>query len=143
MGPEEHEIVATEDDFEEMEEGVDPYTRGKWEGSNVTPVEVDWLYKSRRILAGVECRLPADEIEPKPEPGEYVVFTVHFMHGLGLPASAFFRSFLDRYVLQPHHLPANIVFTLSSLVAFCEGHVGLLPSLNLWARLYSLRTNSI
>jgi hypothetical protein len=37
MEPEEHEIVATEDDFEEMEEWGDPYTRGKLEGSNVTP----------------------------------------------------------------------------------------------------------
>jgi hypothetical protein len=144
MDPEDQDIVAMEVQDEEMEGGADLYTYGRWEGSNITPAEIDWLYKSRRIpVEGVECRLPVDEIKPKPKPGEYVVFTVHFMCGLGLPASAFFRSFLDRYVLQPHHLPANIVFTLSSFVAFCEGHVGLLPSLNLWARLYSLRTNSI
>ncbi|KAM0833813.1 hypothetical protein ACQ4PT_064034 [Festuca glaucescens] len=143
MDLEEHKIVATEDDFEEMEEGVDPYTRGRWEGSNVTPAEVDWLYKSRCIPAGVECRLLADEIEPKPKPGEFVVFTAHFMRGLGLLASDFLCNFLNRYALQPHHLLANAFFILSSFVAFCEGYIGLLPSLELWAWLYSLRTNSI
>jgi hypothetical protein len=80
---------------------------------------------------------------PVPEPGEIVVFTAHFIRGFGLPSSSFFRSFLDRYELQPHHLPANAVFLLSSFVAFCEGFVGLLPSLTLWARLYTLRINSI
>ncbi|KAM0859894.1 hypothetical protein ACQ4PT_046893 [Festuca glaucescens] len=130
-----------EDEFEM--EGGDPYTRGRWEGSNVTPAEVDWMYKSRHILAGVECRLPADEIEPKPKPGEFVVFTAHFMRGLGLPTSDFLRNFLNRYAFQPHHLPANAFFILSSFVAFCEGYIGLLPSLEIWAWLYSLQTNSI
>ncbi|KAK1613785.1 hypothetical protein QYE76_019302 [Lolium multiflorum] len=97
MDPEDQDIVAMEVQDEEMEGGADLYTYGRWEGSNITPAEIDWLYKSRRIpVEGVECRLPVDEIKPKPKPGEYVVFTVHFMCGLGLPASAFFRSFLDR-----------------------------------------------
>ena len=65
------------------------------------------------------------------------------MRGLGLPASDFLRNFLNRYALQPHHLPANAFFILSSFVALCEGYIGILPSLELWARLYSLQTNSI
>jgi hypothetical protein len=72
-----------------------------------------------------------------------VVFTAHFVRGLGFPVSDFFRKFLDYYELQPHHLPANAVFTLSSFAAFCEGYVGLWPSLQLWACLYILRINSI
>jgi hypothetical protein len=68
MDSEEHEIIPTEDEVEEIEEGGDPHTRGKWEGSNVTPAEVVWLYKSKHIPAGVECRLLADEIELKPNP---------------------------------------------------------------------------
>jgi hypothetical protein len=89
------------------------------------------MYKSRRIPAGMECRLPADEIEPVPQPDEYVVFTVHFVCCLGLPVRSFFRSFLDRYALQPHHLPTNTIFTLTSFVTFCEAYVSLLPSLNI------------
>jgi hypothetical protein len=49
MDSEEHKIIPTEDKVGEMEEGGDPHTCGKWEGSNVTPAEVTWLYKSRRI----------------------------------------------------------------------------------------------
>jgi hypothetical protein len=88
MDPEEHEIVAAKDKVEEIEEiPGDPHTGGRWEGSNVTPAEVAWMYKSRRIPAGVECRLPAVEIEPKPDPSEVVVFTAHFVRGFGLPDS--------------------------------------------------------
>ena len=74
-------------------------TRGAWRGSDVTQHEIDWLYWSRRIPDGVSCRLPGDEIEPVLEPGEVVVFLAHFERGLGLPASDFFRQFLDFYRL--------------------------------------------
>jgi hypothetical protein len=36
---------------------------------------------------------------PEPEPGERVVFITHFERGFGLPASDFFRDFLDTYDL--------------------------------------------
>jgi hypothetical protein len=77
------------------------------------------------------------------ELGEVVVFTAHFMRGLGLPVSDFFRCFLNFYQLQPHHLPGNAVFYLSSFRAFCEGYVYRLPTVEAFARLYNLRVNSI
>ncbi|KAK1680933.1 hypothetical protein QYE76_041781 [Lolium multiflorum] len=118
-------------------------TRGAWMGSSVSKYEIDWLYRSRRILEGVSCRIPGDEIEPVPNPGEYVVFLAHFERGFGLPASPFFRSFLNFYKLQPHHLPGNAIFYLSCYVTFMEAYIGIRPTLETFARFFALRINSV
>ncbi|KAK1605880.1 hypothetical protein QYE76_029553 [Lolium multiflorum] len=112
-------------------------------GSNVSQYEIDWLYRSRRIPEGVTCRLPGDEIEPVLEPGERVVFLAHFERGFGLPVSAFFRSFLDFYKLQPHHLPGNAVFYLSCYATFMEAYIGIRPTRETFARFFALRINSV
>ncbi|KAK1618927.1 hypothetical protein QYE76_024444 [Lolium multiflorum] len=117
-------------------------TRGAWRGSDVSQHEIDWLYRSRRIPEGVSCRIP-DEIEPVLNPGEFVVFLAHFERGFGLPASDFFRQFLDFYRLQPHHLPGNAVFYLSCFVAFMEGYIGIRPVRETFARFFSLPINSV
>jgi hypothetical protein len=101
--------------------------RSDWEGSKVTPADISWITTTRRVLAGVACRLPAGETVPAPESGERVVFVSHFKRGFGLPVSDFFRDFLDTYDLQPHHLPANAVMILSAFAAFCEGFAGIEP----------------
>ncbi|KAK1643563.1 hypothetical protein QYE76_061368 [Lolium multiflorum] len=120
-----------------------PITRGAWMGSNVTEYEIDWLYRSRRIPEGVVCRIPGDEIEPDPEPGEHVVFLAHFERGFGLPASPFFREFLDFYKLQPHHLPGNAIFYLSCYATFMEAYIGIRPTRETFARFFCLRINSV
>ena len=117
------------------------YTRGAWKGSDVNQAEIDWLYRSRRIPEEVMYRIPGEELEPAPEPGEVVVFAAHFERGFSLPASNFFREFLDFYELQPHHLPGNAIFYLSSYVSFMEAFVGLLPTIPTFARFYNLRIN--
>jgi hypothetical protein len=73
--------------------------RSGWEGSEVTPADISWITTTRRVPEGVACRLPAGEIVPAPGPGERVVFIAHFERGFGLPASDFFRDFLDTYDL--------------------------------------------
>ncbi|KAK1680776.1 hypothetical protein QYE76_041624 [Lolium multiflorum] len=118
-------------------------TRGAWRGSDVTQHEIDWLRRSRRIPEGVSCRLPGDEIEPIHNPGEFVVFLAHFERGYGLPASDFFRQFLNFYELQPHHLPGNAVFYLSCYVTFMEAYIGIRPTRETFARFFSLRINSV
>ena len=102
--------------------------RTGWEGSEVSSAEIEWLKRTRRIPEGVECRWPSGEIEPTPAAGECVVFVAHFERGFGLPASPFFRAFLNRFHLQPHHLPANAITQLSALAAFSEGYLGLYPT---------------
>ncbi|KAK1628302.1 hypothetical protein QYE76_002617 [Lolium multiflorum] len=125
--------------------GVDlsSVTRGTWRGSDVKQPEIDWLYRSRRVPAGVIRRLPRGEVEPNPEPGEHVVFLAHFERGFGLPASDFFRSFLYFYELQPHHLPGNAVFYLSCYATFMEAYMALRPTRETFARFFSLWINSV
>ncbi|KAK1642843.1 hypothetical protein QYE76_060648 [Lolium multiflorum] len=112
-------------------------------GSTVTEYEIDWLYRSRRIPEGVTCRIPGDEIEPEPQPGEHVVFLAHFERGFGLPASPFFREFLNFYELQPHHLPGNAIFYLSCYATFMEAYIGIRPTRETFARFFALRINSV
>ena len=116
--------------------------RGAWQGSRVTQEEIDWLIKSRRIPAGVVCRRPDAKLSPQPRYGERVVFVSHFERGFGLPVSYFFRAFLDKFHLQPHHLPPNMVLFLSALATFQEGYLGLWPTIDLCARLYTLSGQS-
>ncbi|KAK1651642.1 hypothetical protein QYE76_069447 [Lolium multiflorum] len=118
-------------------------TRGAWRGSDVSQYEIDWLYRSRRIPEGVSYRLPGDEIEPVLWPGEYVVFLAHFERGFGLPASDFFRSFLDFYQHQPHHLLGNAIFYLSCYATFMEAYIGIRPTRETFARFFALRINSV
>jgi hypothetical protein len=91
----------------------------------------------------VVCRIPGDELEPMPQEGEIVVFTAHIERGFGLPASNFFRRFLEFLELQPHHLHGNAIFNLSCFVSFMEACVGLLPAIEAFSRFFTLRINSI
>ena len=78
---------------------------GDWDSSNIPEYHVKFLRKTRRLPGAdkVEVRLaPTKEITPEPQEGERVVFRSHFLHGIGLPVSAFFRSWLEFYQLQPH-----------------------------------------
>src|SRR3982750_1692479 len=91
---------------------------------------------------GIEWRIPGDEMVPQAEPGERVVFLAHFARGFGLPASTFFRTFLDFHRLQPRHLAANFIMILSGFVTLCEGYLGCRPSIGLWKRFFNLRANN-
>ena len=103
----------SEQEQEEDSEQDDGTSPGRWEGSDVSAEAINWLYASRRVPPEVACRRPGKEIEPQPRRGEFVVFLSHFQRGFGLPVSDFFSAFLQRYGLQPHHLPANAIFHLS------------------------------
>ena len=58
------------------------------------------------------------------------------MRGLGLPASGFFRSFLEFHGLQPHHLTPNTVVLLAAFATQCEGFLGVLPTIELWGEFF-------
>jgi hypothetical protein len=105
----------------------------------VTPADISWITTTRRVLDGVACRLPVGETVPAPEPGERIMFIAHFERGFGLPASDFFRDFLDTYDLKPHHISANMVMILSAFTAFCEGFAGIEAFTQAWAKYFQLR----
>jgi hypothetical protein len=71
-----------------------------------------------------------------------VVFVAHFERGFALPVSDFFWDFRDYYNLQPHHLPANAMMTLSAFAAFCEGYAGIEPFVQGWSKYFQLRKQS-
>ena len=117
-----------------------PVRSGTWDGSEVHEDHIEFLRRTRRLPGEdrVQVRLaPEGEISPAPREGERVIFRSHCLHGLGLPASSFFRSFLEFYGLQPHHLTPNTVELLSAFVALCEGFLGVLPTLELWGEFFS------
>ena len=109
----------------------------------MTKDDLEWLLSTRRITSQVICRKPGKELVPVPEPGERVVFLAHFERGFGLPASDFFRAFLDFFGLQPHHLPANAFVSLSAFSSFCEGYLGVWPTVDIWAKYFHLRKHTI
>jgi len=87
----------------------------------------------------VSVRLPRGEQRTRPEGQECIVFLTHFEHGFGLPVSTFFRAFLEFFGLQPHHLGAGAIVQLSGFVTLSEGYRGVEPTLDLWARFFSLK----
>jgi hypothetical protein len=50
---------------------------------------------------------------------------------------------MERFQLQPHHLPANAILTLSAYITFCEAYLGLWPSINLWAKYFQFQPQVI
>ena len=119
-----------EEEEAEEEEGQARPPRGSWEGSYIKQAYIDRLRRSRRIPEGVLMRVPPKgQVEPHPEEGEYVVFAAHFDRGFALPVSTFTKKFLSDFHLQPHHLPANAILTMSSFVTFSEAYVGVVVSL--------------
>ena len=117
-------------------------SHGCWKGSKVSKASIEALVRARKIPAGVEWRVPGEEPFPLAQPGERVVFLDHFARGFGLPASTFFRDFLNFHHLQPHHLAANFIMILSAFVTLCEGYLGCRPSIALWKRFFNLRAHN-
>src|SRR3954464_13952878 len=112
---------------------------GVWDGSEIDDDIIEFLRQTRRIPSAslVKARAPPPtEVSPAPAEGERVVFRSHLTRGLGLPASGFFRSFLEFHSLQPHHLTPNSVVLLAAFVTLCEGYLGVLPTIELWGEFF-------
>ena len=110
-------------------------------GSTVTLDDIAYLCDTRCLPRAeeVEVRLPQGEREPRPEGSERVVFLLHFKRGFGLPASGFFRDFLEFFGLQPHHLGAGAIVQLSGFVILYDEYMGVEPSIDLWVHFFSLK----
>jgi hypothetical protein len=80
---------------------------------------------------------------PALEPDEMLVYVAHFERGFALPASDFFQDLLDYYGLQPHHLSANAMMTLSAFAAFCKGYAGNEAFVHGWSKYFQLQKQSV
>src|SRR4051812_30961369 len=97
---------------------------GVWDGLEIDDDMIEFLRQTRRIPSAnlVKARAPPPaEVSPAPAEGERVVFRSHLTRGLGLPASGFFRSFLEFHGLQPHHLTPNTVVLLAAFTSLLRG----------------------
>ena len=96
---------------------------GEWRASHIAADDIARL-RERGFLATEE--LVGTRLV---EPGEVLVFTDHLDCGLALPASSFFKEFLQFFRLQSHHLGDNSIASLSYYAAICEGYHGIWPNL--------------
>ena len=48
-----------------------------------------------------------------------------------------------RFGLQPHHLPANAILSLAAFISFCEGYLGLWPTIALWTKFFTFKRQVI
>jgi hypothetical protein len=119
-----------------------PPDRSGSAGSEVILADIDWITNTRPVPAGVACQLPSGDTVSAQKHDERVVFVTHFERGFALPVSDFFWDFFDYYNLQPHHLPANTMITLSAFAAFCEGYAGIEPFVQGWSKYFQLRKQS-
>ena len=72
-----------------------------------------------------------------------MVFLSHFERGFGLPLCEFMQRFMERFGLQPHHLPANAIVALAAYITFSEGYLGLWPTIALWTKFFGFKTQVI
>ena len=66
--------------------------------SSVTEEDVLKLREAKFLTAEIPHRLPAQgQAIPTPQPGESMVFTSHFLRGLGFPIDPFVRGLMFYY----------------------------------------------
>lgn len=76
---------------------------------------------------------------PSENTDEVVLFTSFCERGVGIPISDFFRSVLDFYKIQLHHLNPNGICHLAVFVHACEAFLGIEPNLHLFRYLYRVK----
>ncbi|KAE8815886.1 hypothetical protein D1007_06723 [Hordeum vulgare] len=115
---------------------------GSWEGSLITPIQIEYLRRTHRLPVEdlVAARAPEGDISPQLRGGERVVFGSRSIVGFGLPMSAFFLNLLASYGLQMHHLGVNAILYISCYVALCEGYLGFRPFPSFFRHFFYFRT---
>ncbi|KAK1652089.1 hypothetical protein QYE76_069894 [Lolium multiflorum] len=89
-------------------------------------------------------RVPAaNEVEPLPRPGEFVLFLSFLDRGLALPSSDFFRQLLSFYNIKVSDLGPHSVQQIALFVALCECYLGCPPYFPLWVSIFHGRASRI
>ncbi|KAK1680512.1 hypothetical protein QYE76_041360 [Lolium multiflorum] len=79
---------------------------------------------------------PADEVEPLPRPGEFVIFLSFLDRGFALPTSDFLRQLLAFYNIKVSDLGPHSVQQISLFVALCECYLACPPYFPLWVSIF-------
>ena len=103
--------------------------QGRWMPSSVTEEDVRKLRDARYLTGEISHRLPAQgQGIPTPQPGESVVFTSHFLRGLGFPIDPFVRGLMFYYGLEFHDLAPESILQISSFIVVCEAFLRIPPT---------------
>ena len=79
------------------------WIQGDWMPSVIRQDDLDHLVEEG-FIPHESARLPGKEVEPQPLDGECVLLATHIDRGFSLPRHPFFRSFLNFFGVQLHHL---------------------------------------
>ena len=78
-----------------------PGAQGKWTASSFTEKNIKELREAGYLAKEIAHWLPAKkQVIPTPKPGERVVFTPHFLRGLGFPLHPFVCGLMFYYGLD-------------------------------------------
>ena len=89
--------------------------------SSITDEVVRKLREARSLTGEIPHRLPAQgQAIPSPQPGESVVFTSHFIRGLGFLIDPFVRGLMFYYGLEFNDLALESILQISSFIVVCE-----------------------
>ena len=112
--------------------------------SSVTEEDVLKLREARFLTGEISHRLPAQgQVIPTPQPGESVVFTSHFLWGLGFPIDPFVRALMFYYGLEFHDLAPESILQISSFIVVCEAFLHITPHFGLWLRTFKVEPKMI
>ncbi|KAK1606524.1 hypothetical protein QYE76_030197 [Lolium multiflorum] len=89
-------------------------------------------------------RVPAaNEVEPLPRPGEFVIFLSFLDRGFALPTSDFLRQLLAFYNIKISDLGPHSVQQISLFVALCQCYPGCPPYFPLWVMIFHGRATRV
>ena len=118
--------------------------QGWWAPSSVTEEDVRKLRDARYLTGEISHRLPAQgQAIPTPQPGESVVFTSHFLRGLGSPIDPFVRGLMFYYGLEFHDLAPESILQISSFIVVCEAFLHISPHFRLWLKTFKVEPKMI
>ncbi|KAK1611154.1 hypothetical protein QYE76_034827 [Lolium multiflorum] len=86
---------------------------------------------------------PANEVEPLPRPGEFVIFLSFLDRGFALPTSDFLRPLLAFNNIKVSDLGPHSVQQISLFVALCECYLGCPPYFPLWVSIFHGRATGL
>ncbi|KAM0920003.1 hypothetical protein ACQ4PT_007809 [Festuca glaucescens] len=110
---------------------------GGWCGSIVVMEELEELQRMG-CLPCSSWRAPEIEGELHPRLEERVLFISIVKRGLSVPVNRFVWHLLGWYGIQLHHLTPHNITYMACFVTFCEGYLGVVPSLELWRAFFFL-----
>ena len=112
--------------------------------SSVIEEDIAKLREARYLTTDIRHMLHAPgQVIPTPEPNKSVVFTPHFLGGLGLTLDPFVRGLMFYYGLDFHDLAPYAILHISSFIIVCEAFLHVAPHFGLWLKTFNVKPKMI